>query len=107
MYFFKKLKDYLRLRAAINMADEAHRQTGNRNFVLPTMDGRLIVFDRKNFRVMKHKKYIGKDVTMLDVFRECFYFTPNKAEGFAMSPEELEAKKEVYYSWCKSIRKRK
>ena len=59
MNWFSRLVAGLKLREAINKADDAFRENGNRYYVLPSWRGKdLIVMDRKSFRQLKHKRYI-------------------------------------------------
>lgn len=99
MKLYRRLKAYLALRKAINMADEKHADGGGRFYVLPTSDGKLIVTDKKNFRTLRRKHYIGQDATMQDAMNECFYFTPYKNGSGYITPEILAIKRRQYLSW--------
>ena len=98
--WYRYLRDYLRLRKAIQMADEQHAKDGDRYYVMPTTDGNLLIVDRKNFRGMKRKHYIGKNVTLNDINRECFYHTPHANGTGAITPDERKARANSYYAWC-------
>lgn len=98
--WYRYLRDYLRLRAAIQTADEQHAKDGDRYYVIPSTDGKLLIMDRKNFRAMKRKHYIGKNVTLNDLKRECFYHTPYANRTGAITPEERNARANSYYAWC-------
>lgn len=94
-----KLKAWLRLRRAIDMADRAHTQTGHRFFVIPgPADNRsLLVIDRKNFRLLKKKHYISGSAKTAHLFNESFYFTPDRAGHGSIDPDDLAARKQAYY----------
>lgn len=98
--WFRYFRDYLRLRKAIQLADEQHAKDGDRYFVIPSTDGTLLIMDRKNFKGLKRKKYIGKNVTLHDMYRECFYYTPYTNGNDALTPEVRKAKANSYYAWC-------
>ena len=101
MHIFQKLKASLRLREAVGKADEAHRQTGERYYVMPaSADGcKLIILDRKNFRRLKQKGYISRKANVADIERECFYFTPYRNGSCAISPEIESVKRRQYFDW--------
>lgn len=52
MNIFRKIRASLRLREAVRQADEKHKETGERYYVMPAggKKGQLIIMDRKNFR---------------------------------------------------------
>ncbi len=103
--FIRHFVDYLKLRKAINLADEQHQKDGDRYYVLPSMDGKLVVTDRKNFRLLKRKHYIPADVTLNQIRRECFYHTPY-ANGTDRMPAVIRKQRaENYYMWITSYRK--
>ena len=106
MNIFKKFYYGLRLREAARKADKQHELFGNRFYVMPAADGRLIIMDKKNFRRLKHKHYISRDVSTADLMRECFYFTPfRNGDGFITnSQRQLKAKQ--YFDWIQATTKK-
>ena len=95
-------KAYLMYRKAVLMADKKHRETGNRYFVLPNLDEKvfLIVTDRKNFRILRRKGYIDHNMKIDDVFKACFYYTPQKdGLGKNLTEDELKVKQLHYQVW--------
>ncbi len=48
MNIFKKIRASLRLREAVRQADKAHRENGQRYYVMPTsgVSGQLVIMDR-------------------------------------------------------------
>lgn len=105
--FIRHFKDYLRLRAAIRTADEQHAKDGDRYYVVPSLDGQLLIMDRKNFRKMKRKHYIDQKATLNDLRRECFYHTPY-ANGTDFMPAYVRKERaESYYAWANVIRMQK
>ena len=99
MNLFVKFKASLELREAIKKANNAHAATGERFFVMPTSDGKLIVMDRKNFRLLKHKNYVDRKVFINDLMLDSFYFTPCRG-GRLMMTEELRKKKvKQFFEW--------
>lgn len=108
MNIFRRFKASLRLREAIKMADKAHRQTGQRYYVMPQhhSDGqRLIVMDRYNFRRLKMKHYIHCDARVFDLVRECFYCTGYRDGNQVLSPYDRKKKVIQYFAWVEADRK--
>ena len=104
MNIFKELKAMLRLREAVNQADEAYRKSGERFYVMPATGtkGELVIMDRKNFRKLKQKGYIKRNSFVADLERMCFYATP-----YRNSTGQIPVRKELYTSWLESIQKLK
>jgi len=102
MNIFKKFKAMLRLREAVNRADEAYRKSPTRYYVLPTSDGKLAIMDKANFRILKRKHYIKQDVRTFDLLRECFYFTPYADGHDPITPYLRKRKVEQYFRWCEA-----
>lgn len=106
MNWFSRFVAGLKLREAINKADDAFRENGNRYYVLPSWRGKdLIVMDRKSFRQLKHKRYITHKVFVRDVERECFYCTPYNNGAGKLSSAVMAKKRNQYYSWLEAIDK--
>lgn len=108
MNIIKKFKAFLRFREAVKRADMAHAQGDNRRYyVLPTPDGKLVIMDRKNFRLLKRKRYINRDYTVPAVANHCIYHTPD-AGGMGGTPKEyLREKFNDYIKFIKETEKRK
>lgn len=111
MNVFRKWVAYLQLREAVIRADRAHEENGARYYVLPwqTTDGKpkLIIMDRKNFRILRSKHYISRNVRMNDLWVECFYFTP-RANGEGRITEELRKRKVTQFlAWRQAHAKRR
>lgn len=105
---FRKFKARLRLREAVKMADRAHSADGNRYYVMPvegSFGRKLVVLDRRNFRIYKRKRYVGPEAKVFDLLRECFYFTPYRLGDKAISPYERKLKEIQYLDWVESDRK--
>lgn len=104
MNIFVKFMAYVRLQEAIRLADNQHRNNGQRFYVMPAADGKLIIMDRKNFRGLKRKHYINGNATQRDLLVECFYFTPTRDGNGAITPEQLRLKTAQYYAWVNATR---
>ena len=106
---FVHLKDYLRYREAVRKADQAHAESGERYYVMPSVDAegnpKLVIMDRFNFRKLKQKRYISHKATVQDLKRECFYHTPYRDGTDPMDKFAICFKKEMYYSYCIGQRK--
>lgn len=94
----------LRLREAIRIAEQAHARSGQRFFVMPRVGsrGKLVVFDRSNFRTLRRKGYLPQEARMADVMRECFYFTPCRGGAGGMNPADAAVKRAMYFRWVSS-----
>lgn len=90
-------------REAIRKADKAHADDGKRYYVLPSAEGKLLIMDRENFRILKHKHYINSRARVQDLVNECFYCTPYRNGDGALSPEQLSIKRKQYQSWCQAF----
>ena len=77
MNIFKRFRALLRFREAVKVADAAHKKNGQKYYVLPQTDGKLIVMDRKNFRGLRRKGYISRNASLASVASYCVYCTPD------------------------------
>ena len=109
MNIFTAIKSSLRLYSAICKADNAHKETGERYYVMPTpgITGNLLIMDRENFRGLKHKKYVSSKANVSDLQRECFYCTPYRNGDEALPALIQKMKRDEYMSWIKSIDEKK
>ncbi len=105
MNIFTRLKDYLLLREAVRKADNAYEKTGNRYYVTGSIDGKLVVMDRKNFRKLKQKGYISRDARISDLIIQSFYFTPYALGNGRMSEDMRKKTIKSYYKWRDDFRK--
>lgn len=102
MNIFIRIKAALRLRRAISIALKAYHTTGRRHYVIPQYNSagrRLLVIDRRNFRLLKLKHYITTRAHVIDLQRECFYHTPHKGGIDPIHPQVLKTKQKQYFSW--------
>lgn len=107
MNIFKKIRASLRLIEAVRRADKAHREDGERYYVMPagSNSDQLIVMDRLNFRKLKQKGYVSRTAKVIDLERECFYCTPYKNGNGKLPASVIEIKRNSYYSWIGSPEK--
>lgn len=107
MNIFKKIKYFFMYQRAISMANNAYHTTGNRHYVMPTPQGKLMVTDRANFRLLKRKHYINPNATLGHLTAECFYHTPHRGGTHAMHPTKVKAQLHLYWQWAQLFEKRK
>ena len=107
MNLFLKFRAALQLREAVKRANNAHAATGERFFVMPTTDGKLLVMDRKNFRRLKFKNYVSRKVVVNNLLTESFYFTPCRGERLPMSEELRKKKVQQFFEWKELFHKMK
>lgn len=97
MNIFKRIRASLRLNEAVRQADKAHKETGERYYVMPNgNNGKLIIMDRSNFRKLKHKRYVSYNVFVRDLEIECFYCTPYRNGNGKLSNEIIDLKRKQY-----------
>lgn len=99
MNIFKKIKAEIVYSLAVRKADNAHSENGERYYVMPSEDGRLVVVDRRNFRILKRKNYISKDASVADMQRECFYCTPYRNGKGGMPSDIAALKHSIFLDW--------
>ena len=101
--WYRYLRDYLRLRAAIQTADEQHAKDGDRYYVLPSTDGKLLIIDRKDFKLLRRKHYIRQGTNLNDLRRCAFYYTPYPDGKDAITPDICRERADLYYQWCNAV----
>lgn len=108
MNIFKRFRAALRIKEAARQADKAHKQTGERYYVMPNGNrGKLIIMDRFNFRKLKQKRYVSPKVFVNDLERECFYCTPYRNGNGALPKEVVKMKCRQYMEFVAKNSKRK
>ncbi len=85
---------------AVQKANYAHEETGERYYVMPSTDGKLVVVDRRNFRLLKRKHYINQNANIGTMQKECFYCTPYRNGSGEMPDEVRVLKKAAYMDWA-------
>ena len=104
---FSKFRDYLVYREAVRLADAQHEKNHSRYYVVPSKSGKLMVVDRKNFRILKRKHYVNSTATLKDMEIECFYHTPHGNESGKLSHQDIAFKRRKYFAYCRTIRSRR
>ena len=96
----KRLKAKMVYSKAVRTAESASaKDNGNRYYVMPsTVRGKVIIFDRSQFRILKRKHYIKESMKMQDCVKYCFYHTRDKA-GNAMHPLLIEKGRKRFLQW--------
>ncbi len=108
MNIFKRFRAVLRIKEAARQADKAHKETGERYYVMPNGNsGKLIIMDRFNFRKLKQKRYMSPKVFVDDLERECFYCTPYRNGNGALPKEVVKMKCRQYMEFVAKNSKRK
>jgi hypothetical protein len=97
MNIFKKLQAYLRFREAIRKADLAHSIDGKCYYVVPMVNGKLLIMDGKNFNILRRKGFISRDTKTKDLKASCLYHTPHTRGAKGMSAERINANRQRYY----------
>ena len=96
----KRIKSELQFKKAVDEAEKAHEKNGGRFYVLPNKNGKLLVLDRTNFRILKRKGYIKSNYNMNDVKRISFYYTSGQINDNMISDEEAALRKSFFLSWA-------
>lgn len=107
MNIFQKIKASLMYREAIRKADRAHNSDGGRYYVMPSAEGKLLIMDKKNFRIFKRKHYISSKATVQDLVNECFYCTPYSNGTGELPPPAIALKRKQYLDWYQATHRKK
>lgn len=99
MNIFKKFVAFLRFREAVKRADEEHQRIKRRYYVLPTLDEKLVIVDRKNFRELRRKHYIHRGVKVPDLIKQSLYHTPDAREMGGTPASLLKQRFKEYITW--------
>lgn len=102
----QKLKARLILDEAVRQADNAHAQNCERYYVMPNLDGRLVVMTKHDLKFFKRKGYVGRASHVNDLIRESFYFTPYRNGDGIIPPDVIDLKRRQYYYWYGEFRRR-
>ena len=107
MNILRKFRASLRLTEAIRQANEAHKETGARYYVMPAngTNGRLFIIDRDNFRKLKQKGHITHEATVADLEKECFYCTPYRNGEGSLPDSVARLKRKEYFKWVDKTEK--
>ena len=100
-----KFKARLTLDEAIKKADEAHAKNCERYYVMPNLDGKLVVMTKHDLKYFKRKGYVGKQSHVINLIQESFYFTPYRNGDGMITPEIIAIKRRHYFKWCDQVRK--
>lgn len=101
MNYFQKFKAYLTLRSAIQLAEEQYEKDGDRYYVVHNTEGKLLVMCRKDFKHFKRKHLISDKAKLVDVIRECFYYTRHLTSP-CIDDAIAEKKRRSYYAYVES-----
>lgn len=107
MNIFQKFFASLRLWQAVNVANKSHKTNGHRYYVIPISrsNGKLIIMDRQNFRLLKQKNYIPSKAIIANLEQECFYCTPYANGDGGLTKLDIDYKYKQYLAWCKMAHK--
>ena len=103
MNIFRKIKASLRYKEAVRKAEKAHTETGERYYVLPMgNESKLMIMDRKNFRKLKFKGYMSRDLHITNLEKECFYCTSYRNGNDRLPNDIVALKRNQYYNWVEA-----
>lgn len=88
----------VRLDYAIRKAEKAHKEYGERFYVMPDHNDRLIIMRRKGMRTLRRYGCMDPRVRVKDLVKESFYFTADGA-GNCLSDAQREAKRLMYLKY--------
>ncbi|MEG1544911.1 MAG: hypothetical protein RR382_10375 [Tannerellaceae bacterium] len=89
----------IKYRYAVKLADDAHKKSGERYFVMPNENDKLIVINRNTFRKFKMRGQIVHEAAVKDMIKESFYLTACKDETHPVHPSVKEAKRLMYLEY--------
>ena len=96
MNIFKKFKLFLTFREAVKMANQAYKDCNQRFYIVTTPDNRLVIMNRRQFRILRRKDYIAKDERITDLAYKSIYHTPDGSGRGGISAECLRSRFHVY-----------
>lgn len=105
VFFLAKVK--LRLKMAIRMAEYKHYISNKKYYVLPSIDGGLMVIDRSRIKLKKKQGLIPNSYQALELQEKAFYYTPNVRGGTGASYEERVAMKKRHDNYIRNLRRLK
>lgn len=105
----RHLKARISYTLAVREAEEAHARNRQRYYVVPGMNGKLVVIDRKNFREIRDKHYISRRTRFNLLATKSYYYTPygNDNPLDRMSSSMMRTKMKEYIAWadiCHTLR---
>lgn len=98
MNIFKKIKAEIVYSLAVRKADNAHSENGERYYVMPSEDGRLVVVDRRNFRILKRKTTYLK-MRPLPICKGVFLLHPYRNGEGEMPADIIALKHSAFLDW--------
>ena len=104
---YHRFIDFLRYRSAVKKAQNAWRKSNQRYYVMPVSSKteiKLILVDRKNFRILKRKGYINSLATVDTLVQECFYCTPYGNGNGYLNKKGMSIKFKQYLQYCEAQR---
>ena len=78
MRVFRRLAAMVQYEKAVEKAETALMMTGQRQYVVCGMDGekrKLVIMDRRNFRMLRMKHYIRQGMDVKALKEKCVYCT--------------------------------
>lgn len=99
----RSLKSRIQFNMAKRQAEEQHARTNERFYVIPSEKGKLVIMDRKNFRMLKRKKYFSQQMSTTNLMLQSYYYTPDRAGKNGMTPESVKARKEAFSLWKEKL----
>lgn len=103
MKFLRELKSKMQFDKAVEQADKEYSKSRNRQYVVPDKDGKLIVMDRKNFRLLKRKSYMPAGMNTPTLMNASYYHTQDRGGNSPMSPEQVQKNKDSYVLWREQL----
>lgn len=105
----KNMKADLTLQVAIEKAEEAHKKTGVRYWILPTPEGQLAVMNWSEARQWRDMGILPKQLKIGGLYNLAFYWTAasskttSKMHGWSLPKPHVNY--EMYYRWWKMTHK--
>lgn len=103
----------IRLRLAMSLADMKQRAYNKRYFVVVAVTGRdkygrererLVSINKDDFKVLKRRKWLPRDMDYLKLAETCFYQTPLSRNNKLCREEQMKAR-EKYLRYARKNRR--
>ena len=105
----------LKLRLAVNLADMKQRAYNKRYFVVTAVTGydkngrekeKLVSINKDDFKMLKRRKWLPKDMDYLKLSETCFYQTELRKNN-SLNAEERRKAKDKYMKYALNTKKKR
>lgn len=100
----KNLRSFVQLQFAIMKADKYHQIDGQRYYVMPYKNGKLMIFSKSSLKEWKREGCISKSSSVGSLERHCFYHTTYQNGNGVMDAADVLLREAIFYAWKSKLR---